>query len=114
LRSTAVLAIGVAVAVSGALFAAPQSSSSRQQPVFRASTELVEVDVVVVDKAGNPVHGLTRDDFVVTDREKPQSIETFDEVRSDPERDASSYSCSTICTRFAAGRIRRRRSRAWS
>jgi VWFA-related protein len=61
----------------------PQTPS--KQPVFRASTELVEVDVVVVDKAGNPIHGLTRDEFVVTDRKRPQTIETFQEVRHEHE-----------------------------
>lgn len=57
MRHLAVLVIGLAAALSGPLHAA-QQAPSRQQPVFRASTELVEVDVVVVDNAGHPVHGL--------------------------------------------------------
>ena len=51
-----------------------------QQPTFRAGVELVQVDVVVVDKDGHPVEGLTADDFTVLDRKKPQKIATFDEV----------------------------------
>jgi VWFA-related protein len=70
-----------------AVLTAAQSLPPRQQPpTFRANAELVEIDVVVVDKAGEPVHGLTRDDFVVRDRRKPQPVETFTEVRRALER----------------------------
>jgi len=51
-----------------------------QQPTFRSRTDLVEVDVVVVDAGGNPVTGLSAKDFVVRDRGKDQSIATFEEV----------------------------------
>src|SRR6187397_725323 len=57
-----------------------QGTPPAPAPVFRARTELVNLDVVVVDKDGNPVHDLTRDDFLVFDRRKPQAIETFEEV----------------------------------
>jgi VWFA-related protein len=36
------------------------------QPTFRAGVELVTVDAIVVDKDGQPVTGLTPDDFIVT------------------------------------------------
>ncbi len=58
----------------------------QRPPVFRSATELVEIDVVVVDQAGQKVHGLTRDDFVLNDRNKPQLIETFTEVQREVER----------------------------
>ena len=41
----------------------PQSSS--QTPTFRSSTALVEVDIIVKDKDGRFVSGLTSDDFEV-------------------------------------------------
>src|SRR5690606_10731774 len=41
---------------------------------------------VVIDKDGQRVHGLTKDDFVLRDRRQPQTIETFTEVRRDVER----------------------------
>ncbi len=85
MRASAVFLIGLAGALSRGPAGPPQTPARPPQPVFRSSTELVEVDVVVVDKAGNPVHGLTRDDFVVTDRKKPQSVETFQEIRRDDE-----------------------------
>ena len=58
----------------------------QRPPVFRTNTELVEIDVVVVDKAGQRVHGLTKDDFVLKERKKPQAIETFTEVQRELER----------------------------
>jgi VWFA-related protein len=56
------------------------------QPVFRAGVELVEIDVVVVDRTGQAVHGLTRDDFIVRDRREPRGIETFEEIQREVER----------------------------
>jgi VWFA-related protein len=54
--------------------------SQSQQPTFRASIDLVQVDVVVVDKDGNPVHGLTEADFTILDRKKLQKIAAFEEI----------------------------------
>ena len=47
-------------------------------PIFRSGTELVLVNVVVRDKNGNVVRGLTRDDFSVAEDDKPQTITSFD------------------------------------
>ncbi len=41
------------------------------------STELVQVDVVVTDKQGRPVTGLTADDFTVLEDGRPQRISHF-------------------------------------
>lgn len=57
-----------------------------QQPVFRATVELIQVDVVVRDRDGNPVRGLTAADFVILDRRKPQPVATFKEIRRDDRR----------------------------
>ena len=46
--------------------------------MFRSGTELVLVNVVVRDKSGAVVRGLTRDDFIVTEDDKPQTITSFD------------------------------------
>jgi VWFA-related protein len=48
------------------------------RPVFRSGTELVLVNVVVRDRSGNVVRGLTRDDFTVSEDDKPQVVTTFD------------------------------------
>src|SRR5688572_19231679 len=59
-----------------------------QQPTFRSKTELVIVDAVVVDKDGSAVRGLKASDFALTDRKKPQSIATFEEVSHERSRSA--------------------------
>ena len=58
------------------LTAAPSQSAPAQVPPFRTSTRLVQINVVVHDKNG-PVANLTRNDFVLTDRGKPQAIGVF-------------------------------------
>jgi VWFA-related protein len=40
-------------------------------------TTLVVCDVLVTDKQGRPVEGLTRDDFIVSEDGAPQRVETF-------------------------------------
>lgn len=52
---------------------------ARQQPppVFRAGTDLVEVDVVVRDGDGKFVSDLSADDFVVEESGQPQPIQAF-------------------------------------
>ncbi len=44
---------------------------------FRIQVDYVEVDAVVTDAQGNPVRGLTRDDFQVFEEGKPQKVELF-------------------------------------
>src|SRR5690349_19558067 len=51
-----------------------------QQATFKSTVELVQVDVVVIDKNGNTVRGLTAADFNLTDRKKAQTIASFDEA----------------------------------
>jgi VWFA-related protein len=49
-----------------------------QQPTFRTATEVVAVDVRVVDGTGHPVLDLRPDDFVVTVDGSPRTIVTAD------------------------------------
>src|ERR1051326_3411385 len=57
---------------------AQNAQPGRSGYTFRATSELVLVNVVVRDKDGTPVRGLTRDDFTVLEDGKPQSISSFD------------------------------------
>src|SRR5688572_15533278 len=66
-------------------FGAAGLSALQQRPVFRAGVETVQVDVVVRDRSGQPVRGLTADDFVILDRGKPQPVVTFTAVERQPE-----------------------------
>ena len=60
----------------------PAGPSARRpaQPTFQTQVELVTVDVAVVDKKGQPVRGLTREDFVVTENGVPQALTSFEAV----------------------------------
>jgi len=72
-----------AVGLTAALLAQspPFDTAQGRPPTFRAGVELVQVDVVVVDKDGQAIEGLTAEAFTILDRRKPQTIATFDEVR---------------------------------
>jgi VWFA-related protein len=51
---------------------------AQQEPaVLRITTRMVEVQVLVHDKQGKPVSGLSKKDFVLTDRGQPQKITLF-------------------------------------
>src|SRR5215469_1262813 len=59
---------------------AGQQQPAQQQPAapsFRSSVNLILVDVVVRDKKGAIVTGLTRDDFQLLEDGKPEQILTF-------------------------------------
>ena len=47
------------------------------EDVVRVETSLVVSDVLVLDQRGQPVPGLTQNDFVVTEDGKPQKVGTF-------------------------------------
>ena len=49
-----------------------------QQPqAIRVNSQLVEINVVALDKAGQPVVDLTKDDFEIFDNGKPQEVRFF-------------------------------------
>jgi VWFA-related protein len=56
--------------------AAPQATA----PTFPAGVELVRIDVVVLDKEGQPVTGLTAADFEISEGGKPVEIASFEPV----------------------------------
>jgi len=52
--------------------------------VLHTGTQLVVVDVTVHDKKGNPVHGITRDQFTISEAKQPQTLRAFDEFATSP------------------------------
>jgi VWFA-related protein len=66
------VAIGLAVLLTGWLDAAPQEP--QQTPTFRSAVDVVAVDVQVVDRSGDPLRGLTPEDFQVVIDGKPRQI----------------------------------------
>ena len=65
-----------------AVLAMTSSTDARQslqrRPTFRSGVSLTYVNVVVRDKDGNIVRGLTKDDFTILEDDKTQTITTFD------------------------------------
>jgi VWFA-related protein len=51
-----------------------------QPPTFKTGVNLVEVDVVVTDRDGRPVRGLTREDFEIAEDGVPMEVATFSAV----------------------------------
>jgi VWFA-related protein len=93
-RTIAIQVLGLALAAgqaplwaqSSANPAAPAPVAVPQQPsppaapamhVLRVTSRMVQIAVLVQDKQGNPISGLTKDDFVLFDGKKPQPIQFF-------------------------------------
>lgn len=62
------------------------ASSGAQQPTFRSTTSLVEVDVTVLDKQGRFVPGMLPEDLELFEDGKPQKIQQFYMVAHDPTK----------------------------
>jgi len=56
----------------------PSLSSYDGVPTFSLTTRLVVLDVVVTDKAGQIVRGLTKDDFTILEDGGPQTVRSFE------------------------------------
>ncbi len=87
-----------------ALASVPRGSVAQQAPpapVFGAAVELVRLDVLVLDKDGRPVTGLSQDEFEVEEGGRPQSITSFEPV---VVRDARPRPAEP--PRLGAGRLR--------
>jgi VWFA-related protein len=76
---------------------------ARDDPAFRVSVNLVQVDAVVTDSKGHPVRGLDRDDFEILEDGKPETITHFSWVdvspspaASNPARRATSPATTTL------------------
>ncbi|HUL79490.1 MAG TPA: VWA domain-containing protein [Vicinamibacteria bacterium] len=75
--SALALATLAALATAGT---SPAVGAGQQPPVFGTAVELVRLDVVVLDKDGRPVTGLSRDDFVVEEEGRLQRVDSFEPV----------------------------------
>ena len=85
----------------------PRTLPEPQEPVatFRSSVRAIQVDAVVTDEDGNPVRGLTEDDFEIVEKGKPQAITTFEAVDIPIERQPPDLADSDVVTNEGDGRI---------
>ena len=65
------------------LIAVSALAQTKQQPVFKAGVDLVHFSIVVTDKNGTPITGLTAEDFELEEGGKRQTITHF--AGGDPE-----------------------------
>jgi len=65
--------------------AATSSSSEEPSLTIRRQTHLVVLDVVVVDHKQNPIPNLKPSDFIVLEKNQPQTIRNFDEHSPTPQ-----------------------------
>ena len=72
------LALVAALALAGGVTAEPQAVA--QKPSFPAETEIVNVDVVVLSRAGEAVPDLRREDFTVSEDGVRQEVVAFEAV----------------------------------
>jgi VWFA-related protein len=70
---------------------------------------VVLTDVVVTDKHGNPVTGLTRSDFRIMDNGKAQTLASFEEHREQTSPPEAPSACQQASATTISD-IRRRRS----
>ena len=66
------------------VFALAASLAAQEKVAETIEVRVANVDVVVTDRTGHPVHGLTKDDFEILENGKPQTITNFYEVGSAP------------------------------
>jgi VWFA-related protein len=70
-----------ALALAGLLVQVPvQAQAPSPAPVFETQLGVVSVDVVVLDKNGQPVQGLTEADFTITEDGARQQVTSFEAV----------------------------------
>lgn len=80
------IGLALAMALVAGVGLTGQQTPPARAPIFRGAAELVRVDVVVRDRDGNVVRGLTAADFTVAEEGRAQQIVSFafEEIRIDP------------------------------
>ncbi len=86
-RSWKVPGISIGAMLGLALISAiAAAQTTKPAPQIRVATRLIQVNVIVRDKKGDPVTGLTRDDFVLLDQGEPQKVAFFSEETDHPSQ----------------------------
>jgi VWFA-related protein len=83
--------------------AKPDEPAAKQQPAptIKSTTRLVQVSVVVTTKKGEPITGLTKDDFKILDESKPQEISFFSTSAPAPrENEAAALPPNAFTNRY--------------
>jgi VWFA-related protein len=95
LAGLAALAVAAAVSLFG--------QASPPPPSFPAQAEAITVDVVVLDRDGQPVAGLTKEDFTLLDGGRPQPVVGFEERRAPRGTAAAAAVPDRVATNIPGG-----------
>ena len=78
MRLTRYIAAAATVATVATLTSSlPSARQAQQRPVFRSHLNVISVDVIVRDKSGAVVRGLTSSDFEIREDGRPQEVSSF-------------------------------------
>src|SRR5437660_9694804 len=77
-------------------FAQSRSQKTPEEEVIRISTELVQLDVVVVGKNGTVVKGLNKSDFEIFENGKKQQASFFEFVDASKSRNPGVTPANTV------------------
>jgi VWFA-related protein len=86
--ATIVIVLAIIVLINSAGFSQspppppPPAQNGSSGSTLRVASRLVQVNVIVQEKNGKPVTGLTKSDFTLTDQGQPQTIAFFSEQAS--------------------------------
>ncbi|OFW03853.1 MAG: hypothetical protein A3H96_06645 [Acidobacteria bacterium RIFCSPLOWO2_02_FULL_67_36] len=70
--------LALVLVIAGAMLGgSPAAQQAQPRPVFRSARDVVSVDVIVRDKSGAVVRGLTAADFEIREDGRPQEISSF-------------------------------------
>jgi len=75
-------------------------ASVDQSATIRSTTRLVQVSVVALDNHGNPITGLTKDNFTVTDEGRAQKISVFSAETPTPNAPVQPLPGNVFTNRF--------------
>jgi hypothetical protein len=90
-RHTSLLT-AIAIAIAAAL---PAQTPVQPEYTIQARVPLTYVDIVVTDAQGHPVHGLKQSDFTLLEDHRPMTSNSFEEHRTDPAAQSTSFSSTT-------------------
>ena len=108
-RARRALLLAAAVALAATPRAVLLAGATAQAPqIPGARVEQVTVDVVVLDRAGQPVRNLTRADFTVLEEGQPKEIASFDVVDRTPGAEPAPPPAARVSTNVGQDTLRGR------
>jgi VWFA-related protein len=94
--ATRILSGGAAALLLAGATLVAQQTPGNDVPTFRVRVDAIEIEAFVTDQQGNPVTGLTADEFQILEDGKPQAITSFSQVDIPFERRADTRDLGAV------------------